>query len=253
MIANYHTHTARCRHAAGTQRQYVESALEAGLQILGFSDHTPYPFPSPYYSTFRMFPEELESYVNDTLALRREFAAQIAIPLGLEVEYYPKYYPALRSILADFPVDYLLLGQHFVGNEIGTHYCGSATADPDILKQYCAQTRDAMQTGDFLYLAHPDLLKFKGDEALYRRQMRGVIRDAVACGLPLELNLLGLRQGRNYPDLRFWEMAAEENAALILGTDAHSPQDFLHPTALPQAKEILKSLSLTPIQTLRGE
>ena len=41
MIANYHTHTWRCRHADGTEREYVETAIEAGFKILGFSDHTP--------------------------------------------------------------------------------------------------------------------------------------------------------------------------------------------------------------------
>ena len=54
MIANYHTHTPRCNHAVGTEREYVENALEAGLQILGFSDHSPYIFPGDYYSGFRM-------------------------------------------------------------------------------------------------------------------------------------------------------------------------------------------------------
>ena len=35
MIANYHTHTWRCRHADGTEREYVETAIEAGLSLLG--------------------------------------------------------------------------------------------------------------------------------------------------------------------------------------------------------------------------
>ena len=50
MIANYHTHTWRCRHADGTEREYVERAIEGGLKILGFSDHSPYPFPDGYDS-----------------------------------------------------------------------------------------------------------------------------------------------------------------------------------------------------------
>ena len=45
MIANYHTHTTRCNHATGTEEEYVQSALERGLEILGFSYHTPYTFP----------------------------------------------------------------------------------------------------------------------------------------------------------------------------------------------------------------
>ena len=31
MIANYHTHTWRCHHAGGTERQYIESAIAAGI------------------------------------------------------------------------------------------------------------------------------------------------------------------------------------------------------------------------------
>ena len=62
MIANYHTHTWRCNHAAGDEKQYVENALAAGLEILGFSDHSPYIFPAGYYSNFRMKPEQLPGY-----------------------------------------------------------------------------------------------------------------------------------------------------------------------------------------------
>ena len=53
MIANYHTHTWRCRHADGTEREYVERAIEGGLKILGFSDHSPYPFPDGYADAAR--------------------------------------------------------------------------------------------------------------------------------------------------------------------------------------------------------
>ena len=54
MIANYHTHTARCGHAAGTEDEYVQQAIQSGLKILGFSDHTPYWFAGEYYSRMRM-------------------------------------------------------------------------------------------------------------------------------------------------------------------------------------------------------
>ena len=40
-IINMHTHTTRCHHAAGEDREYVEKAIEAGYDVLGFSDHAP--------------------------------------------------------------------------------------------------------------------------------------------------------------------------------------------------------------------
>ena len=35
---NFHTHTARCNHAQGSDREMVLAAMEAGVQVLGFSD-----------------------------------------------------------------------------------------------------------------------------------------------------------------------------------------------------------------------
>ena len=89
MIANYHTHTWRCNHASGTERQYVDNALKAGLRILGFADHAPYIFPNGYYSHFRMKLSQLQDYGDTVLKLREDYAGQIQIPLGLEIEYYP--------------------------------------------------------------------------------------------------------------------------------------------------------------------
>ena len=73
MIANYHTHTWRCRHADGTEREYVETAIEAGFKILGFSDHTPQVYPGGYVCPVKMLPEELEGYVDTVLDLKREY------------------------------------------------------------------------------------------------------------------------------------------------------------------------------------
>ena len=57
MKYNLHTHTIRCNHAQGDDREYVESAIMAGIKVLGFSDHCPQFFPNTdYYSNFRMKP-----------------------------------------------------------------------------------------------------------------------------------------------------------------------------------------------------
>ena len=57
MKANYHTHTKRCQHAFGEDREYVEEAIRAGLRILGFSDHCPWIYKSDYVSNIRMTPQ----------------------------------------------------------------------------------------------------------------------------------------------------------------------------------------------------
>ena len=222
LTANYHAHTWRCSHASGTEQEYVQAVLDRGMEVFGFSDHTPYPFPWYHLSWFRMKQEQLEEYVNTIHHLRRLFP-QIQIPVGLEAEYYPAYFEELKSVLKDSGVEYLLLGQHYLENEIGAHYSGNATADQQHLKQYCRQTMDAMQTGLYTYFAHPDLINFHGSEGLYTEQIRGLCREANACGIPLEVNLLGIEKEKHYPNIRFWRIAAEENCKVILGCDTHDP------------------------------
>ena len=251
MIANYHTHTPRCNHAWGAETEYVEKALEAGLQILGFSDHSPYIFPGEYYSHFRMRPAELESYTAAVLAVREQYRGRIEVPLGLELEYYPGQLPLLLPLLKDQPLDYLILGQHCLGNEVNDHYSGRPTADKQHLVRYCDQTIDAMQTGMFTYFAHPDLLNYTGgDRDFYRSQVRRICREAKQCGLPLEINLLGMLEHKHYPNDRFWEVAAEEGCDVILGRDAHEPEQLLMQEFEARGLDIVRRFGLNLLHTV---
>lgn len=250
MIANYHTHTWRCNHAEGVEKQYVDNAISAGLKLLGFSDHTPYIFPGTYYSHFRMKLNQLEDYVNTVLTLRKQYEGIIEMPLGLEVEYYPNLLPQLLPVLRDLPIDYLLMGQHFIGDEIGEHYSGWETGEERILERYVDQVIEGMHTGLFTYLAHPDLIHYVGDRNIYARHMRRLCQAAKACGIPLEVNLLGLLEGRNYPDPLFWEQAAEEGNTVIIGRDAHKPHHLLDRETEKRGMEIVEKYRLDLVDTV---
>ncbi len=250
MKANYHTHTWRCNHASGREYQYVENGIRAGLEILGFADHTPYVFPEGYYSSFRMELLALDDYVRTILRLRKQYEGKIQIPLGLEMEYYPKHFGELTEILRDHPIDYMILGQHFVGNEYDARYNGLASRDEGLLRQYVHQSCEAMNTGLFTYFAHPDLVHFLGDPAVFRRHMRDICREAKNCGIPLEFNLLGLAGERHYPNPHFWEVVAEEGCDVILGRDAHTPESLLDGRTETQAVRILKELGIVPLETV---
>ena len=243
MTANYHTHTWRCSHATGTEREYLRLAAERGMEVYGFSDHTPYPFPAHHDSWFRMKPEQLPEYVDTILGLRKEFP-HIQIPVGLEAEYYPAYFPELRAMLRDSGIEYLILGQHFLDNEIGAFGSSAPTADIALLKKYCDQTRDAMQTGLFTYFAHPDLLNFRGGSRVYEEHIRGLCREANHCGIPLEINLLGIEKGRHYPNIEFWRIAAEENCSVVIGCDTHNPSALTNYDSEERAMCMVRELGL---------
>lgn len=244
MIANYHSHTTRCHHASGTQREYVEKAIEAGYKKLGFSDHTPYPFNNGYISSIRMLPEELEGYVNETLELKEEYKKDIEIKLGLEVEYYPKHFDELVKLCEDYPIEYFLLAQHNTDNEYDGIYVGRPTTDEEVLKKYCNQIKEALDIGGFLYVAHPDLVNYIGDKDVYNRYMRDLCRSAKKHNVPLEINFLGIWDHRNYPNLDFWKIAGEEKVDTVLGVDAHSVDKIYLPECEEFAMKIVRDNNL---------
>ena len=249
MRANYHTHTPRCNHAEGEERAYIERALEAGFEELGFSDHTPYFFDKPdYYSSFRMRPELLPDYVETLLGLREAYKDRIKLYLGLEAEYYPKLFPKLLDYLRQFPLDYLILGQHALYNETEGIFSPRPTDDEKLLDQYRGQTLEALETGLFTYFAHPDILHFTGVPTAYDRHVRAICRRARELKIPLEFNLLGFSEGKHYPNLTFWRIAGEEGSTVILGSDAHAPEDTWRPDLIAQAKALLAGVGIRPIE-----
>lgn len=246
MRVNLHTHTARCHHAVGTDEEYVLAAIDRGLKTLGFSDHTPHFYPDGYISTVRMLPEELGEYADSIRSLKEKYLDQITIHLGVEAEYFPELFPDTLNFLRDNGVEYMLLGQHSI-LPVGGPHCGNPTEDETILGQYCDRVIQAIQTGLFTYVAHPDFIRFVGADRIYRHHMGRVCRAAKECGIPLEINMLGLRQGRHYPSDRFFSVVAEENCSVVIGSDAHKPGHVLLPDNEAQALEIVKQFDLTLI------
>ena len=146
MIANYHTHTYRCHHASGNEREYIEKAIAEGLEIMGFSDHVPMPFPDGHQSGFRVRIEELEDYIRTLEALREEYKDRIKIYIGFEAEYYPELFDAMMELIAPYDYDYLILGQHFIDNE-RSPYVSAPVTDEAALTRYVDQVLAGLATG----------------------------------------------------------------------------------------------------------
>ena len=249
MIANYHTHTTRCHHASGKEEDFVLRAIENGLEIFGFSDHVPMPFPDGHQSGYRVFIEELEDYVRTIEGLREKYADRIRILLGFEAEYYPALFEDMLNMLAPYDYDYLLLGQHFIGNEDGG-YSGAPTDNPAVLKQYVDQVIEGLSTGKFTYLTHPDLLNFTGSDDVYEEHMERLCRACLAMDIPLEVNLLGVEDHRHYPCDRFFRIAGRVGNPVVIGCDAHHLHAVATPDILAQGEEFCARHGLRILETV---
>ena len=250
MKASYHTHTARCHHAEGSEEEYILKAIAEEVKILGFSDHAPMPYRDGYVSHYKMLPEEISDYFSTLLALKEKYADKIDIKIGFETEYYAYMWQDCLDFWRPYPVDYLILGQHFAPDERGAYVARPETSDTTLLREYTDAVIEGMNTGIITYVAHPDIINFVGSEKVFLSEMERIIKEAVRLDMPLEYNLLGRKLNRNYPTSSFWRLAAEYPVRVILGCDSHSPTRVADKEEIEEAEKYLKSLAITPIDEI---
>lgn len=252
MFANYHTHTFRCHHAKGEDREFVEAAIASGFKVLGFADHCPWVYPYAYVSDCRMEPREVEGYFRSLTALRKEYADDIKIYIGFEAEYIPELIDAQDKLLACYPTDYMILGQHSVGSEPYHPYTGVPDDSEAALAAYVDSCIAGMETGRYAYLAHPDLFNFTGSRKVYDREFTRLCRYLKEHGQPVEINLLGVRDGRNYTSERFLGIARKVGCSAIIGCDAHTPSMLTDREPIEKCIALAEKFGLPLVERLEG-
>ncbi len=83
IFQNLHTHTI-FSDGKNTPDEMIEAAIEKGFDVLGFSDHSPMPFPCSWNVPLARIPE----YRETIRSLAERYRDKIEIALGLEVDRF---------------------------------------------------------------------------------------------------------------------------------------------------------------------
>lgn len=248
MDYNYHTHTHRCSHASGTEEEYVKRAVENGIKYMGFSDHVPLRFSDGTESGYRVPVSDAKEYCREIKELGEKYKGKLDIKVGFEMEYYPEYFDKTLENAIEYGADYLILGQHYIAPEnISANQTIIKTDSVEDLRKYTSLVISAMKTGVFTYVAHPDIFNFTGDESLYQDEMRKLCIASRELNVPLEINFLGIRDNRNYPDNVFWQIAGEEKSPVVFGFDAHDVLSAFDGDSLEEANALVEKYGLNYI------
>lgn len=251
MIANYHTHTTRCHHAVGSEREYIENAIASGIKILGFSDHSPQFYKNGFVSGMRMSLNEAPNYIECIKKLADEYKNDIQIFVGFEAEYFPDIFYSLQKLCRDYGADYLIMGQHFLDDEATGIYVGSPFSQPELLHRYVDQVAEGISSGSFTYIAHPDVTNFIGDESVFETEMTRLCVCAKRMNIPLEVNMMGLAGGRHYPSERFFKIAKMVGNDVVIGCDAHNPAVLLDTDMHKKTLDYTKAFGIEPFETAK--
>jgi histidinol-phosphatase (PHP family) len=229
--ADYHMHTALCRHAVGRASDYAAQALRTGLDEIGFSDHC--PMVRDDFDDWRMRLDQLDEYVEQVRQAQRDHPS-LTIRLGLEVDFLPGNQAWVRELAARHPWDYFIGSVHYVDEswdiDNPKRISEWEQRDPwDVWASYFELLTQAAQSGLFEIIGHADLCK---KFCFYPRQdptplFERFLRAVGAAGSAIELNTAGLRKDCReiYPSRAFLACAASLGVPVTFGSDAHAPEE----------------------------
>lgn len=248
---NYHAHTDLCGHASGTPEEYVLKAIQGRITHMGFSDHCPLRLEDGYEANFRVPTQKAREYIAEIRALKEKYKSKIDLHVGFEMEYYPSLFDSMLQYARDIGAQYLILGQHYLDanderKQMQLH-CIQPTTDEEKLKTYVSYVVSAIKIGAFTYVAHPDIFQFTGNVQRYQQEMRKICEASKAYDIPLEINCLGIRDKRCYPNSAFWEMAGQVQCPVTCGFDAHDINAAYDQPSLAQVKALIEKYDLNYI------
>lgn len=251
MRIDLHNHTTRCNHAEGTVDEYIQKAIELGIDVYGFSEHAPMDFDPKYRLTF----EEMQAYENDILGAKERYKNDIKILMGYEVDYLPGH---MDDRVLHAKVDYLIGSIHFLdkwGFDNLEFIGGYKDRDiDDIWRAYFDATEAMAKSGKFDIVGHLDLIKVfkfmpKQDTRILAKNALKAIKQS---GMVLELNTAGLRKptGEIYPSRSLLEEAYSLDIPITFASDAHSIEQVGEGYTLATA--LAKEVGYTKTVTFQG-
>lgn len=241
MITNYHTHTKWCHHATGETEEYIKEAIARGLEVLAITDHVPLMGdPDPRRLAF----DEFDAFNRELDALVHKYQEQITVLKGFECEYCPEELENYRRYRDEYGYQILILGQHTsCSREVDNFF----VTEPWQVELYAREVQEALETGLFTFLAHPDLpmCRYRRFDETFQQAMHRIFATCERVDVPLEINANGLHYNRGYPCPEVWQtIAPEYRVRCLVGSDAHAVEDLADP-AVRACEELARKAGLS--------
>jgi histidinol-phosphatase (PHP family) len=249
-----HIHTPYCPH--GTKdplSAYVERAMELGFQEISFTEHAPLPKgfvdPSPTEDS-AMDMDQLEGYLQEVEAIKREYHKRIKVNAGLEVDFIEGFEVETRNFLNEFGprLDDSILSVHFL--KLDNRY-DCLDYSPDVFQGMIERygSVEALYLNYFSVLkqsiladlgpfkpkriGHITLIKkfhqkFPANDS-YEKEMTEILSLIKEGGYELDYNGAGTAKPlcrEPYPPKWVIEKAKTLQIPLVYGSDAHQVKDL---------------------------
>ena len=229
---DFHTHHERCGHATGTIKEYIDSAVSKGLNMIGISDHSPYfgddlDHPNPGVA---MAKSEFEVYVNEMIHLKEMYKDKIEVLIGVESDFFPNHAQLYQQIYQKYPFDYIIGSIHQLnGSSIFNRDRWATMSEEELLKNkedYYSLIQQSARSGMFDILGHIDAIKKDCPQftTLETESVEKTIKVIAESDVAIEVNTSGTLFSCNewFPSEEVLQLARHYGVKVTFGSDAHN-------------------------------
>ncbi len=227
---------------------YVQQALSLGFEAMGFTEHSPLPFETP----FSLKEEKLQQYVDETDHLKKKYHDQIRLYRALEMDFIPGISEDFDFWRNRLTLDYLIGSVHLVKPESSDElwfidgpkheiydaglqkYFGGDIRKA--VKSYYHQINRMLESQWFEIVGHIDKIKmhnqnryFTEDEQWYRQLVNETLELIRQKDLVVEVNTRGMykkRADRLFPDDETLQTLKAWDIPVLISSDAHQPSEL---------------------------
>jgi len=247
--------------------KYVEKAIELDFSAIGFTEHSPLPFNTP----FSLKEENIQKYIDEIDSLKEKFSDKLEIYRALEMDFVPVFSEDFNHWKSKCKTEYLIGSVHLVSSSKENPLWFTDGPDSDIydqglheffggdikkaVKTFYTQTNQMIETQQFDIIGHFDKIKmhnanrfFTDEDVWYRKLIDETVELIKEKDLIVEINTRGLYKKRSdklFPDDYALKLVKEKNIPIIISSDAHKSDEIN--ALFPQTVEYLKKLGFTEL------
>jgi len=247
MRTNYHTHCNFCDGIADPET-VVKIALNKGLDILGFSSHSPLEGES-----WPLLASEVGEYLRTVRDLSRKYADRILILAGMERDFIAAEPLWTFNRWEDLMLDYVIGSVHMIYSERLKRYMsvdGPEDHVRELLEEgYCGNSRQMVEDyydtlslmvsrETFDFVGHLDVIKKRNrvmgflneEEPWYLDKVFQVLEVIRKKGVPIEINTGGIFRGATdslYPSQPILRECCRMGIPIVISSDSHDPEHLV--------------------------
>lgn len=240
---NFHCHTQFCDGHAPMQ-DFVNAALDIGLEHLGFSPHSPLTFAT----NCNMAADDVPAYLAEVKRLQKFCEGRgLNIYASMEIDYIDSWGPA-SDYFKSLPLDYRIGSVHFIpslvhsGRWIDIDGCFSQFMqrmerefDNDIVyvvNTFFEQSMKMVDAGGFDIIGHLDKIAHNAgdyqpgidDEPWFEQKVRTLIENVMDHHMTIEVNTKAWTKfHRFFPAQKWFKLLKRWNVPIVVNSDSHYP------------------------------